>query len=265
MLFREGGRIEIFNFTVEYPDPYVPRSLTFEIPERINYDGSISKNLDNKSLLKVVYRLKKLNVEAVAVCLLWSTLNAEHEIKIEKFLQKNLPGIPISLSHKVNPILREYRRASSTCIDASLKPLMSKYLNNLNNALLKKGFAGQFFMVTSQGGVLDMKTSVESPIHLINSGPSMAPVGANFYLKKFKNTKNAIVTDLGGTTFDVSLVKDHKIPGTKETWIGQKYRGHMTGFPSVDVRSIGAGGGSIAWVDEGGLLHVGPQLSLIHI
>jgi len=261
LLFREGGRIEIFNFTVEYPDPYVPRSLTFEIPERINYDGSISKNLDNKSLLKVINRLKKLNVEAVAVCLLWSTLNAEHEIKIEQFLQKNLPGIPISLSHKVNPILREYRRASSTCIDASLKPLMSKYLNNLNNALLKKGFAGNFFMVTSQGGVLDMKTSVESPIHLINSGPSMAPVGANFYLKKFKNTKNAIVTDLGGTTFDVSLVKDRKIPGTKETWIGQKYRGHMTGFPSVDVRSIGAGGGSIAWVDEGGLLHVGPQSS----
>ena len=261
LLFREGGRIEIFNFTVEYPDPYVPRSLTFEIPERINYDGSISKNLDDKSLLKVINKLKKLNVESIAVCFLWSTVNPIHENNVAKFLEEKLPNIPYSLSHKVNPTLREYRRASSTCIDASLKPIMSKYLLNLKTNLEDKGFRGQFFMVTSQGGVKNIELSSNSPIHLINSGPSMAPVGGNFYLEKCKNYEQAIVTDLGGTTFDISLIKDRKIPRTKETWIGQKYRGHMTGFPSVDVRSIGAGGGSIASVDEGGLLHVGPKSS----
>jgi len=259
LLFREGGRIEIFNFTVEYPDPYIPRSLTFEIPERVHFDGSIGKKLETIKLEKLITNLKKLKVEAVAVCLLWSTINPKHELELEKYLKKNLPNIPVSLSHKVNPILREYRRASSTSIDASLKPLMSKYLNNLSNSLLKKGFKGKFFMVTSQGGVLDLQSSANTPIHLINSGPSMAPVGGNFYLDKLKNINHAIITDLGGTTFDISLIKDGKIPRTNETWIGQKYRGHMTGFPSVDVRSIGAGGGSIAWVDEGGLLHVGPQ------
>ena len=259
LLFREGGRIEIFNFTVEYPDPYIPRHLTFEIPERVYYDGSISKKLQTNKLEVLIKKLKKLKIESIAVCLLWSTVNPKHELELEKYLKKKLPNIPISLSHKVNPILREYRRASSTSIDASLKPLMSKYLNNLNNSLLKKGFKGKFFMVTSQGGVLDLQSSADTPIHLINSGPSMAPVGGNFYLNNLKNINNAIITDLGGTTFDISLIKDGKIPRTHETWIGKKYRGHMTGFPSVDVRSIGAGGGSIAWVDEGGLLHVGPQ------
>ena len=250
LLFREGGRIEIFNFTVDYPDPYVPRSLTFEVPERINYDGSISKDLDNKSLLKIINKLKKLNVESIGVCLLWSTVNPIHENIVAKFLEAKLPGIPYSLSHKVNPTLREYRRASSTCIDASLKPIMTRYLSNLKIDLEDKGFRGQFLMVTSQGGVKNVELSANSPIHLINSGPSMAPVGANFYLKKCENNEQAIVIDLGGTTFDISLIKNRKIPRTKETWIGQKYRGHMTGFPSVDVRSIGAGGGSIAWIDE---------------
>ena len=212
--------------------------------------------MTNKNLIN---NLKKLKVEAVAVCLLWSTVNPKHELELEKYLNKKLPNIPISLSHKVNPILREYRRASSTSIDASLKPLMSEYLQNLNNSLFEKGFKGKFFMVTSQGGVLDMKTSASTPIHLINSGPSMAPVGGKFFLNKLQKINHAIITDLGGTTFDISLIKNGKIPRTNETWIGQKYRGHMTGFPSVDVRSIGAGGGSIAWVDEGGLLHVGPQ------
>lgn len=259
LLFREGGRIEIFNFTVEYPDPYIPRHLTFEIPERVYYDGSISKKLQTKNLEVLIKKLKKLKIESIAVCLLWSTVNPKHELELEQYFKKKLPNVPISLSHKVNPILREYRRASSTSIDASLKPLMSTYLNNLNNLLLRKGFQGKFFMVTSQGGVLDLQSSANTPIHLINSGPSMAPVGGNFYLNNLKNINNAIITDLGGTTFDISLIKDGKIPRTHETWIGQKYRGHMTGFPSVDVRSIGAGGGSIAWVDDGGLLHVGPQ------
>ena len=100
---------------------------------------------------------------------------------------------------------------------------------------------------------------MEFPIHLINSGPSMAPVAGNFYLKKSKYFKQGIVTDLGGTTFDISLIKNNKIPRTRETWIGRKYRGHMTGFSSIDIRSIGAGGGSIAWIDKGGMLHVGPE------
>ena len=259
LLFREGGRIEIFNFTVEYPDPYVPRSLTFEIPERTNYDGSISENLDINDLKKIILKLKKLKIESVAVCLLWSTINPYHEKQIGEVIKNELPNIPFSLSHEVNPTLREYRRASSTCINASLKPIMSKYLKKLKELLFLNEFNGEFLMITSQGGIKDINSIMEFPIHLINSGPSMAPVAGNFYLKKNKHFNQGIVTDLGGTTFDISLIKNNKIPRTRETWIGEKYRGHMTGFSSIDIRSIGAGGGSIAWIDKGGMLHVGPE------
>ena len=259
LLFREGGRIEIFNFTVEYPDPYIPRSLTFEVPERTNYDGSISENLDINHLKKIILKLKKLKIESVAVCLLWSTINPYHEKQIGEVIKNELPNIPFSLSHEVNPTLREYRRASSTCINASLKPIMSKYLKKLKELLFLNGFRGELLMITSQGGIKDINSIMEFPIHLINSGPSMAPVAGNFYLKKSKYFKQGIVTDLGGTTFDISLIKNNKIPRTRETWIGEKYRGHMTGFSSIDIRSIGAGGGSIAWIDKGGMLHVGPE------
>ena len=259
LLFREGGRIEIFNFTVEYPDPYVPRSLTFEVPERTNYDGSISENLDINHLKKIILKLKKLKIESVAVCLLWSTINPYHEKQIGEVIKNELPNIPFSLSHEVNPTLREYRRASSTCINASLKPIMSKYLKKIKELLFLNGFNGELLMITSQGGIKDINSIMEFPIHLINSGPSMAPVAGNFYLKKSKYFKQGIVTDLGGTTFDISLIKNNKIPRTRETWIGEKYRGHMTGFSSIDIRSIGAGGGSIAWIDKGGMLHVGPE------
>lgn len=106
---------------------------------------------------------------------------------------------------------------------------------------------------------MDAEAVARAPIHSINSGPAMAPVAGRYYSDRDFDGLAAIVADTGGTTYDVSLVRDGRIPWTRETWIGQRFRGHMTGFPSVDVKSIGAGGGSIAWVDDGGLLRVGPQ------
>ena len=259
LVFREGGRIEIFNFCVEYPDPYVPRSLTFEVPERIAHDGSIVEPLDETALLETLAELGTLQIESVAVCLLWSTVNPVHENRIGVLLEEHLPGLPFTLSHRLNPTLREYRRASSTCIDASLKPLMSRYLNSLMEGLAEAGFTGRFFMVTSQGGVKDGGFVAGAPIHAINSGPAMAPVGGRHFAQTECSSDTAIIADAGGTSFDVSLVRDGRIPLTRETWLGETYRGHMTGFPSIDVRSIGAGGGSVAWVDDGGMLHVGPE------
>ncbi|HWT82376.1 MAG TPA: hydantoinase/oxoprolinase family protein, partial [Candidatus Methylomirabilis sp.] len=196
--------------------------------------------------------------ESIGVCLLWSTVNPVHENSVGMLLKKHLPGIPYTLSHVLNPILREYRRASSACIDASLKPLMSRYLGGLANRLREEGFRGRLLMLTSRGGVMDFQDLAEAPIHAIGSGPSMAPIAGRHYAKTDMKAATAIVADTGGTTYDVSLVRKGIIPMTPETWIGQRYRGHIVGFPSVDVKSIGAGGGSIAWVDEGGLLHVGP-------
>ncbi|MBI37831.1 MAG: 5-oxoprolinase [Alphaproteobacteria bacterium] len=259
LVFREGGRMEPFNFTVPFPEPYLPRALTFEVPGRILADGSEMTPLDEEKVIQIIDLLKEEQVESVAVCLLWSIVNSDHELRVGELLQKHLPDIPFTLSHALNPSLREYRRASSAAIDASLKPLMSEYMNNLNGRLRGAGFKGRVLIVTSQAGVMDAEDIADSPIHLINSGPSMAPVSGRYFAKVDEEFDSAVVTDTGGTTYDVSLVRKGGIPWTRETWIGEPYRGHMTGFPSVEVKSIGAGGGSIAWVDEGGMLHVGPQ------
>ncbi|WP_336740820.1 hydantoinase/oxoprolinase family protein [Aureimonas altamirensis] len=259
LVIREGGRIEPFNFTVSYPEPYVPRRLTFEVPGRIAADGAVRKELDEAAVIAIIEKLKTLKVEAVGVCLLWSIVNDAHEKRVGELLEEHLPGVPFTLSHALNPTLREYRRASATVIDASLKPLMFDYLDSLTRRLRDAGFSGRTLMVTSGGGIMDAEAVARAPIHSINSGPAMAPVAGRFYSSRDFDGAPAIVADTGGTTYDVSLVRDGRIPWTRETWIGQRFRGHMTGFPSVDVKSIGAGGGSIAWVDEGGLLRVGPR------
>jgi len=132
-------------------------------------------------------------------------------------------------------------------------------MRDLEARLRDAGFDGRVFVVTSQAGVIDAAEGAETPIHLINSGPAMAPVAGRFYVGADIGAETAVVADTGGTTYDVSLVRGGRIPWTRETWIGTPYVGHMTGFPSVDVRSIGAGGGSIAAVDSGGLLTVGPR------
>jgi len=258
LVIREGGRLEPFNFAVPFPRPYIPRALTFEVPERISWEGRVIEPLDEGAVVDIILGLKKLKVEAVAVCLLWSTVNPAHEDRVGKLLEEYLPDVPHTLSHVLNPILREYRRASSACLDASLKPLMSRYLGGLSNRLKEAGFKGRLLMLTSKGGVMDFEDLAGAPIHAIGSGPSMAPVAGRYYARADAKSNTAIVADTGGTTYDVSLVRRGIIPMTPETWIGQRYRGHIVGFPSVDVKSVGAGGGSIAWVDEGGLLHVGP-------
>jgi N-methylhydantoinase A len=259
LVFREGGRNEPFNYTQAYPEPYIPRALTYEVPERIGADGEVVHELDERAMLEIIARLGADEVEAVAVCLLWSFMNPVHEQRIGELLSERLPNVPFTLSHQLNPIIREYRRASSTALDASLKPLMTDYLDGLEGRLRARGFAGRVLVVTSSGGVLDAAAVARAPIHSIGSGPAMAPVAGRHYAEVDGGSTTAVIADAGGTSYDVSLVRRGRIPSTAETWLGLPYLGEMTGFPSVDVKSIGAGGGSIAWVDEGGLLHVGPQ------
>lgn len=259
LLYREGGRNEPFNYTVPFPDPLVPRSLTFEIPERIGQGGRVVTPLDTAAIPSILARVKAKEVEAIGVCLLWSIVNAAHEVILGELIERHLPGVPYTLSHSLNPSIREYRRASSTCIDASLKPLMTDYLATLQERLTTAGFGGRLLTVTSQGSVVDAGLMAEAPIHSVKSGPSMAPVAGRYYAAADAASDVAIVADTGGTSYDVTLVRRGAIPWTRETWLGERLRGHMTGFPSVDVKSVGAGGGSIASVDEGGMLHVGPR------
>ncbi len=260
LLFREGGgRTTLFDYSQEYPAPYVPRSLTFEIPERTHADGSVGIPLDEAAVREIVAELQQRDVEAVAVCLLWSIVNPRHEQRVGELLAELAPDLPVTLSHALNPSLREYRRASSAVIDASLKPLMSRFFRDLEATLVGRGFTGRLLIMTSSGGVLDAREVAERPIHSIGSGPAAAPVAGRHFALADAGSDTALVTDAGGTTYDVSLVRRGQIPWTRETFVGHPTYGYITGFPSVDVKSVGAGGGSIAWVDEGGLLHVGPQ------
>jgi N-methylhydantoinase A len=259
LLWREGGRPNAFDFDTPFPRPYVPRRLTFEVPERISASGEVVRPLDDAVVVEIAERLVSLEVEAAGVCLLWSIVNSAHERRVRDIVADVAPDIAVTLSHELNPCLREYRRASSTCIDASLKPLMSSYLRGLEARLRAEGYEGAFMVMTSAGGVLPSQAVAAAPIHTINSGPAGAPIAARAALRDAHSGDTAIVADTGGTTFDVSLIRRGQIPWTRETWLGRELLGHMTGFPSVDIKSVGAGGGSLAWVDDGGLLHVGPQ------
>jgi N-methylhydantoinase A len=258
LILREGGRSDTFNFAHAYPQPYIPRALTHEVIERVMADGSVLTALDEAAVLDTIARLKADAVEAVAVCLLWSIVNPAHELRVGALLEQHLPGIPYTLSHQLNPAVREFRRASSAAIDASLKPMMSRYLRALEDRLRAAGFGGRTLVVTSQAGVIDAADAAAAPIHIVNSGPSMAPLAGRHYAGLDDPGRDAIVADTGGTTYDVSIVRSGQIPTTRETWIGPRFLGIMLGFPWVDVKSVGAGGGSLARVDSGGLLHVGP-------
>ncbi len=259
LLLREGGRPRSFDWSEEYPEPYIPRALTFEAWERVDAQGRVLRELDEGRLVADLRRMAELGVEAVAVCLLWSILNPVHENRVGELIEQHLPGVPFTLSHALNPTLREYRRASSAAIDASLKPLMTDYLTHLESSLREAGFGGDLLLISTSGGLMHAREAAAMPITSINSGPAMAPVAGRHFAGSYLADADAIVADTGGTSYDVSVVRGGRIPMTRETWLGEPFTGHITGFPAIDVKSIGAGGGSIAWIDDGGLLHVGPQ------
>jgi N-methylhydantoinase A len=262
LLLREGGKRGRFA-QFEYGDPYVPRYLTFEIEERIDSDGGVFRPLEEGSARAAIEAVAAAECEAVGVCLLWSIVNPDHELRVGELLEELLPGVPYTLSHRLNPTVREYRRASATVIDASLKLLMQEHLRGLDRDLREAGFAGQLLVATSFGGSWPIEEMVERPIYSIGSGPSMAPGAGVVYaaaeLERPRAELDLLVCDTGGTTFDVSLVREGEIQHAAETWIGGRSTGHITGTQSVDVHSIGAGGGSIAWIDAGGMLRVGPR------
>ncbi len=219
LVLREGGRSETFNFTHPFPQPFVPRNLTFEVPERMMADGSVRLALNDAAVVDIIARLKHEQVEAVAVCLLWSVVNPAHEERVGALLAEHLPGVPFTLSHRLNPAVREFRRASSAAVDAALKPMMSRYLRALEDRLRAAGFSGRTLVVTSQAGVIDAADAADAPIHIVNSGPSMAPLAGRHYAGLDCPGMDVIVADTGGTTYDVSIVRDGLIPTTRETWI----------------------------------------------
>ncbi len=176
LVLREGGKSNPFDLDVPYPEPYVPRRLTFEVPGRIDAEGGIVTPLDEAAVRRIARNLAERGVEAVAVCLLWSVANSAHELRVSEILADELPDVPCTLSHRLNPVVREYRRASATALDASLKPLMGAHLAAVAEDLAEVGFTGELVAATSYGGIMHIPDLAERPIFSVKSGPALAPV-----------------------------------------------------------------------------------------
>lgn len=256
LTLREGGKEDAFNPHVDYPEPYVPRYLTETVTERINAEGGVEKSLDEDEVRRAVRRLAgEYHVEGIAVCLLWSIVNPRHEIRVGEIIEEECPGLTCCLSHKVNPIIREYRRAISTAMDASLVPLVKRYIDHLSRSLTERGYAKTLYVVTSSGSLLSSEEIVNKPIYTVDSGPTMAPRAGLMYASMEGDETGRIITcDMGGTSFDVSIATNGRIGLSRETRIANE----LLAIMKADVRTVGAGGGSIAWLDSGKLIHVGP-------
>ncbi|MDQ0392772.1 hydantoinase/oxoprolinase family protein [Labrys monachus] len=259
LVLKEGGKFRPHDFSRDYPEPYIPRRYVYEIDERVNAAGIVVRELDRAQVQSTLAEIATRGFEAVAVCLLWSVLNPAHEEAVGTLFEEVLPGVPYSLSSRLVPIMREYRRASATAIDASLKPLMQRHLRELEADLQAAGYRGNIFVSTAAGGCNSIEALVERPIFTIGSGPAMAPIAGITYSRLENLGENVIICDTGGTTFDVGVVRDGALTFNRDTWLGPRYTGDLLGIAAVDMRSVGAGGGSIAWIDDGGLMHVGPQ------
>src|SRR5262249_6179681 len=213
--------------------------------------GSEREALSEEDVVAAVRHLQRCEVHAIAVCLFWSIVNPAHERRVREIVAREWPGIPVTLSHELNPIPREYRRMISTSINASLHPIVSAYVTKLAEVLREAGYARELLIANCVGGMMPPPEIIRRPIYSVMSGPTLAPI-AGMHLT---SAENVIVVDMGGTTFDVSALRDRQLVITPEATFGME----MLGIPKVDVRSVGAGGGSIAWVDPGGLLRVGPH------
>lgn len=251
LLLRQGPRKGAFQWKLDYPDPYVPRHLTRGITGRFDARGRELVALNEAEVQSAARDFAVLGVEAIAVGLLWSVVNPEHEKRVRDILAKELPDIPVTLSHEINPMPREYQRIIASAIDASISPIVSRYIKKLQEALDASGFSGDLLLANCVGGMMPLQEMLKKPIYSVMSGPTLAPMAA----LALSNEPDIIVGDMGGTTFDVSALRDHQIIITPDSMIHDD----SLGIPKVDVRSVGAGGGSIAQVDSGGLLNVGPQ------
>jgi N-methylhydantoinase A len=251
LLLREGPRKGAFEWRLDYPDPYIPRSLTRTVRGRIDARGREIVPLSVADVEDAVSHFRRLQVESIAVGLLWSVVEPRHELRVREIIGERWPEIPVTLSHEINPIPREYKRIIATAIDASISPIIRTYVDRLERALEGEGFAGELLLANCLGGMMPPAEMIRRPIYSVMSGPTLAPIAALALTEE----RDVIVGDMGGTTFDVSALRDHQVIVTPESRIHHD----SLGIPKVDVRSIGAGGGSIASVDEGGLLHVGPQ------
>ncbi len=246
-------RADLYDLLFDNPRALVERRWRLEVTERLRYDGEVETPLDHDELVEIAERIRASDVEAVAVCLLHAHVNPAHERAVVDTLRRLLPGRFISASHEVNPEAMEYERASSTVINAMLGPVCGRYIGRLTDALAELGFAGKFLFMQSNGGLASPAMVADRPIVLLESGPAGGVSAAIRNCEK-SELRNAILGDMGGTTFDVSLIREFR-PEIRNKSLLHTY---TVRSPSIDIDSVGAGGGSIVWIDAGGGVRIGP-------
>jgi N-methylhydantoinase A len=236
------------------PDPIVPPELIRGVSERVDVDGDVVVALNEDEAVAAIAELVAAGVEAIAVSFLWSFANDAHERRVAELLAEHAPGVFASLSSELAPVLGEYERTSSTALNAYIGPKVAGYLGDLERRLQAEGLRGPLQVMQASGGLTSVADAGVRPIVTLDSGPTGGVLGAE-YLGRLYERPNVICTDVGGTSFEVGLIMDGQVPLDPDPVVSQ----YSLRMPKVAVRSIGAGGGSIAWVDPGGLLRVGPQ------
>lgn len=256
-------RYDIYDLGIELPVPLVPRELRKEVTERISADGKVITSVDLTSVERVVADLVRQDVTAIAVCLLSSYANPEHEQKIGDLIKARFPEISVSLSSEIQPEIREFERASTTVANAYVQPKIEMYLQALEAALRKQAFDGRFYIMLSSGGLTECDVAMRFPIKILESGPA-AGVEAARFLGAAIGINTLVSFDMGGTTAKIGLITDGTATLSSELEVARLHRfkkgsGLVVKAPTVELIEIGAGGGSIARVDQYGLLKVGPQ------
>jgi N-methylhydantoinase A len=251
---RRGYKESLFDISLPPPHPIVPRGRRLGVSERIDYAGKIVVPLDEREVYEAVQRLRQEGVESIAVCFLFSFVNPVHEQRVREIARDIDPRLFVTLSSEVLPQVREFERVSTTVVNAYTSPKLAKYLDGLTAKLAELKFGGSLFLMQSNGGMMDVAFARDRGVEAILSGPSGGVVAAS-HIGGLSGHKNLITADMGGTSYDVCLIENSRPEIGVDSWIA-RYR---IAVPLIDIHTIGAGGGSIAWIDDGGALRVGPR------
>lgn len=252
--YQRGDKENVYDLFYQRRTPVIPRDMVYAVPERVAANGEILKPLDTDVVRKIAQELKEKNVQSVGICYLHSYMFVEHERLTKQLLEEYLPDAIVTASHEILPQFREYERGSTIAITAYIAPVMVKYIENLYAELKKREFDGEIFITQSNGGVIPMKALRQEVARTLLSGPAAGVTGAIFMAKQI-GVDNIITLDIGGTSADVCLV-NHGVPVVSND---NKIDGSAVAVPMLDIVTVGAGGGSITWLDNGGMLRVGPQ------
>ena len=257
----EIGRInrpESFNLFFRKHRPLVPRDLIFEVPERMLADGTVERPLDEDAARDIARRLKVLGVEAVAILFLHSYRTPEHEMRMRDILREELPGIFITASHELSREYREYERTSTVAANAYVGPMVSQYLTSLEHRLEADRFRGTLMVMQSSGGLCDVELARQQCVQMMESGPAGGVVGSIAICDALQ-LHDAICFDMGGTTAKACVVHRGSPDLSPDYFVGGYNEGLVVRIPVLDIQEVGTGGGSIAWMDQGQALHVGPE------